>query len=237
LNLPTTNTENTVILTGASGKIGIRILKILLDSAFSVIALFNKNENVLKVFVDENPNFKEKIILQKIDFNTQVPEIYELMQKYKNNISVLINCAAIFEKGNLKSTDNLLKIMQINDFSALSLTEKYAEIVKKGNIINILDGNIFRFNENYQNYRISKLFLLEVTKQSAILFAPEIRVNAIAFGMLEETAAPSNTFALQKEILKNKVSNENIANTLKFLLDSENITGQTIFLDNGAHLL
>jgi NAD(P)-dependent dehydrogenase (short-subunit alcohol dehydrogenase family) len=245
LNLPTKSIEiddikmqkKTVILTGASGKIGIKILKIFLDMDFFVIALFNNNEDAIQIFLNTHPVFSNNILLQKADFNSQMPEIYEIMRKYQENIYGLVNCAAIFKKGNLKNTDNLLKTMQINDFAALSLSEKFAETVKKGNIINILDGNIFRFNENYQNYRISKLFLLEATKQTAILFAPKIRVNAIALGMLENEKTQSNSLALKKEILKTEISDKNIAETIKFLWSCENITGQTIFLDNGAHLL
>jgi NAD(P)-dependent dehydrogenase (short-subunit alcohol dehydrogenase family) len=229
--------KEVVIVTGASGKIGIKILEIFLKKNFFVVAHFNENEINLQNFLDKNPNFKEYIFLLKANFNSQLHKIYEIMRKYEENICGLVNCAAIFQKGNLKNVDNLLKIMQINDFAALSLSEKYSEIAKKGNIINVLDGNIFRFNETYQNYRISKLFLLETTKQSAILLAPKIRVNAMALGMLEKNFTPSNTCALQKEILKNEISDENIAKTLDFLWNSQNITGQTIFLDNGAHLL
>jgi len=226
-----------VIVTGASGKIGIKILEIFLKKDFFVIAHFNESENVLQKFLNENQNFKENILPLKADFHTQLSEIYELIQKHKENLCGLINCAAIFQKGNLKNVDNLLKTMQINDFAALLLSEKYREIVNKGNIINILDGNIFGYNETYQNYRISKLFLLEATRQSALLFAPKIRVNAIAFGMLEKEITPSNSRALQKEILKSEISDENIAKTIDFLWNCKNITGQTIFLDNGVHLL
>ena len=229
--------KNAVIITGASGKIGIKILEIFLKKDFFVIAHFNENENVLLKFLDENQSFKENIFLLKANFHTQLPEIYEIIQKYKENLYGLVNCAAIFQKGNLKNVDNLLETMQINDFAALSLSEKYSEIVNKGNIINILDGNIFRYNKTYQNYRISKLFLLEATRQSALLFAPEIRVNAVALGMLEKEITQSNSRALQKEILKTEISDENIAKTVDFLWNCKNITGQTIFLDNGAHLL
>ena len=229
--------KKVIIITGASGKIGLKILKIFLEMNFFVIAHFNKNENTLKKYLYENPKFKDCIITLKADFNTQLPKIYEIMQKYKEDICGLINCAAIFEKGNLKNTDNLLKTMQINDFAPLALSEKYTEIVKKGNIINILDGNIYNFNENYQNYRISKLFLEEITRQAAILFAPKIRVNAIALGMLENKKTPSNSIAKNKEILKTVILDKNIAQVIEFLVSCENLTGQIIYLDNGIHLL
>jgi len=226
-----------IIITGASGKIGIKILKIFLEMDFSVIAHCNKNENILQKFVEKNNQYKNSVIIFKANFNTQLSEIYEIMEKNKENICGLVNCAAIFEKGNLKNTDNLLKTMQINNFIPLTLNKKYTEIAKKGNIINILDGNIYRFNEKYQNYRISKRFLEEITKESALLFAPEIRVNAIAFGMMEEEKTQSNSLAKSKEILKAEISDKNIAQTIEFLISCDNLTGQIIYLDNGVHLL
>ncbi|MCL1946437.1 MAG: SDR family NAD(P)-dependent oxidoreductase [Chitinivibrionia bacterium] len=229
--------KKVVIITGASGKVGLKILKIFLELDFFVIAHCNKNEKSLQNFVEKNHHYKNFVSVFKADFNTQLPEIYELMQMYKENLHALVNCAANFKKGNLKNVDNLLKITQINDFVPLALSQKFCEIVKKGNIINILDGNIYRFNENYQNYRVSKRFLEEITKEAAILFAPEIRVNAIAFGMLEEEKTPSNSLAKNKEVLKTEISDQNIKQTIEFLISCENLTGQIIYLDNGVHLL
>jgi short-subunit dehydrogenase involved in D-alanine esterification of teichoic acids len=235
--LPTVSTEKFVFISGASGKIGIKFLKIFLDLNFCVIAHCNKNESILKNFIVDNPQFKNFVIIFKADFETQLSEIYEVIKKYSKNLYALINCAAIFEKGNLKNSDNLFKTIQINDFVPAALISKYAEIVQKGNIINILDGNVYNFNKNHQNYRISKLFLEEITKQSAIFFAPNIRVNAIALGMLEKENTPSNSLAKNKEILNTEISDKNIAKTVEFLINSENLTGQIIYLDNGVHLV
>jgi NAD(P)-dependent dehydrogenase (short-subunit alcohol dehydrogenase family) len=236
-NDPRSQKENkkTVMITGASGKIGQKITKIFLDLGFHVIAHYNKNADALASRAALQSVSAVEVICA--DFSSQLSEIYELIHKYKENLCCLVNCAAIFEKGNLKNTDNLLKTMQINDFAPLALSAKYAEIVKRGNIINILDGNIYRYNENYQNYRISKRFLEEATKDSALIFAPQIRVNAIALGMLEEERTPSNSLAKEKEILKNEISDKNISRSIEFLLSCENLTGQIIYLDNGVHLL
>lgn len=230
LSSPTANTKRLVFLTGASGKIGIKILKILLELGFGVVAQCSKNEKIIVDFLEKNSKYKNSVEILNIDFEKQVP-------KFNKDIFCLINCAAIFEKGNLKDYNSLLKTIQINDFIPAALTAKFAETIESGNIINISDGNIYRFNENYQNYRISKLILEEITKQSAILFAPKIRVNAIALGMLEKDENPSNMTAKQKEILKEEITEQKIAQVIEFLITCENITGQIIYLDNGVHLL
>jgi NAD(P)-dependent dehydrogenase (short-subunit alcohol dehydrogenase family) len=231
---PIANTKR-IFLTGASGKIGIKILKIFLELGFSVVAHCSKNEAIIADFLKKNPQYKNSVEILKVNFEIDVPEIPE-------DISCLVNCASIFEKGNLENNNHLLKTTMMNAFFPAELTAQFAKIAQNErelfpNVINILDGNVYRFNKNYQNYRISKLLLEELTKQSAILFAPKIRVNAIALGMLEEDENPSNIQAKQKEILTDEISDEKITQVIEFLITCENLTGQIIYLDNGAHLL
>jgi len=240
LSSPTANTKGNdcrpfVFLTGASGKIGIKILKILLELDYGVIAQCSKNEKIITDFLEKNPQYKDFVEILNADFKEDSLKIVVSMKK--NNLVCLINSAAVFEKGNLTDFHNLVETIQINDIIPAELTTRFAEKVNKGSVINISDGNIYNFNENYQNYRISKLLLEEITKQSAILYAPKIRVNAIALGMLETDENPSNIAAKQKEILKEEISDKNLAQTIEFLITCENITGQIIYLDNGVHLV
>jgi len=217
-------------LTGASGKIGLKILEILLDLNFEVFAHCSKNKEKIFDFLKNNPQHANSTYVFEMDFEQDLPEIPE-------DIDCLINCAAFFEKGNLRNTNHLMKMAQMNSFFPAELTSQLAKTAHCGNVINILDGNIYRFNKNYQNYRISKLLLEEITKQSAVLFAPLVRVNAIALGMLETIETPSNTHAKQKEVLSAEISDNNIALTIELLVSCENLTGQIIYLDNGVHLL
>lgn len=234
LSSPTANIKGNncprVFLTGASGKIGLKILKILLESGFSVIAQCSKNKKIITDFLEKNSQYKNFAEIVIFDFEKDIPE-------FSKNISCLINCAAVFEKGNLENSDNFLKTIEINDIIPAKLSAKFAENRETGNIINISDGNIYKFNKNYQNYRISKLFLEEITKQSALLFAPKIRVNAIALGMLDNFEIPSYAAAKEKEILKDEITEQKIAQVIEFLITCENITGQIIYLDNGVHLV
>ena len=40
--------DNYILVTGSNGKIGIRVISFLLENNFSVIALFNNNNDKLK---------------------------------------------------------------------------------------------------------------------------------------------------------------------------------------------
>jgi len=237
LNSPIENTKKAVIITGASGKIGLKILKVFLSLDFFVIAQYNTNEEVLNDFLENNPEVQDNVLLTSVDFHTNIEILASIMRDFQENICCLINCAAVFKKGNLKNIDSLLEILQVNDLVPLVLTDVYRKIIQKGNIINILDGNVYRFNKNFQNYRFSKRVLQNLTEETALIYAPDIRINGIAFGMLEEEKTQSNTLAKSREILKNEINEQSISSGIQFLLSNENITGQIIYLDNGVHLL
>ena len=74
---------------------------------------------------------------------------------------------------------------------------------------------------------------------SALEFAPAIRVNAIAPGLILPPEGKTKKYlaALAKRIpLKRRGSVENIKSTVKFLIENDYVTGQIIYCDGGEHL-
>lgn len=231
-NTKTKTKAKKLLLTGASGKLGIKILEIFLNMDYFVAAQCSDNAKKIKDFLKKNPQFKDKVEILEMDFEVDIPQI-------DKDITCIVNCASIFEEGNFTFPINLMKVSLINAYLPVALTSQFAKNCAKtgGNVINILDGNVYRYNEHYQNYRTSKLILEEITRQSAIIFAPKFRINAIAFGVVDEADTTSCVAAKQKELLPAEISLKNIAQTIDFLLTCDNLTGQIIYLDNGVHLL
>ena len=60
------------------------------------------------------------------------------------------------------------------------------QIVKNKNnmVINIIDAKIEGLNPDYYSYTLSKLAMSGLTKMSALSYAPDLRVNAIAPGII-----------------------------------------------------
>jgi NAD(P)-dependent dehydrogenase (short-subunit alcohol dehydrogenase family) len=108
-----------------------------------------------------------------------------------------------------------------------------------GWIINITDAVIKRPNINFQNYRISKLFLSELTRQMAFTFAPSMRVNAIAPGAMLPSihTSPEQLENLKANIpLKRTGDISAFRDAYAFLVSNSYITGEEIRIDGGWHL-
>jgi pteridine reductase len=71
-------------------------------------------------------------------------------------------------------------------------------------------------------------------------FAPEIRVNAIAPGLVlpsENVSEEEWDKLVQRMPLKRTATTEEVASALEFLIKNEYVTGQTIVVDGGYSLL
>ena len=82
--------------------------------------------------------------------------------------------------------------------------------------------------------------MADLTRLTAVELAPEIRVNAIAPRLILPPEHKNSNYLdrLAKNIpLKRKGEPMDIAKAVQFLLENTYITGQTIFVDGGEHLL
>jgi pteridine reductase len=125
----------------------------------------------------------------------------------------------------------------------LFISRGLSDLLKEtqGSIINITDINIDKGMPNFSIYSAAKGGLQAITKVLAKELAPRVKVNAVAPGAILEPPGKSWTEEELNNILSkiplNRIGTEgDIANAVKFLVDSRYITGQTIKVDGGRSL-
>jgi NAD(P)-dependent dehydrogenase (short-subunit alcohol dehydrogenase family) len=107
-------------------------------------------------------------------------------------------------------------------------------------IINLLDTRITTYSNSHAAYSLSKVAFAHLTKMSALEFSPKIRVNGIALGA---TLAPKN----EGEDYLNRIAERTpmkvaggilpVLQSLDYILENQNLTGQILFCDGGEQLL
>jgi len=157
-------------------------------------------------------------------------------------LDILINNASIFTKDSLADAtpERVRCEFQLNLFAPMELTRAFATQTGKGAVINLLDRRIACNDTSCVPYSITKKGLEELTKLAALEYAPNIRVNAVAPGPV--LPPPGSTTKSARELAGNIPLDKlptlgNIAEAVLFLLQTESITGQTLFVDGGQHLL
>ena len=160
-----------------------------------------------------------------------------------SRLGVLVNSAAVLHRADART-------LSIPDFDAtldinlrapfLCAREAFARMGPGSLIVNVSDVAAQKVWTGFPAYTVSKAGIETLTRIQARSFAPHVRVNAIAPGLV----LPSDDMPLDdwerlvgRLPLKRAAALEEIAYTLEFLLQNEYITGQTIVVDGGYSLL
>ena len=156
-------------------------------------------------------------------------------------LDILINNASIFQEAPFMEMepDAIHKNMNINASAPMLIARRFAEQRRKGTIINLLDTLVMDYDKRHVPYHLSKRTLHTLTRIMAVEFAPKIRVNAIAPGLILPPQGKDITYLeslAHSNPLKKHGGASDIVDAALYLLGAEFVTGQTLFVDGGRHL-
>ncbi|OGA97887.1 MAG: short chain dehydrogenase [Burkholderiales bacterium RIFCSPHIGHO2_12_FULL_69_20] len=109
-----------------------------------------------------------------------------------------------------------------------------------GCVVNLLDQKLANPNPDYFSYTLSKAALAEATVMLAQALAPRLRVCGVSPGVtLLSGPMSEEEFATAQRLtpLQRSSTPDDIAAAVRFLLESPAITGHTLLVDGGQHLL
>ena len=240
--------NKTIFITGAAKRIGKEIALTFKELGWNIIIHYNSSKNDADNLADQinkdNPN-SAKTVQGNLDVKEDVQKILNEVNDVFPSIDLLINNASTFYPTPIDeiSEDHWEKLIGSNLKGPLFLIQGLKENLKKsnGSIINITDTNLTKGVANYSIYSAAKAGLEAITKGLARELAPEIKVNAIAPGAMLEPPDVTWTEEQKNKVIENiplkrMGSEKDIANAVKFLANSEYITGQTIKVDGGRSL-
>lgn len=116
----------------------------------------------------------------------------------------------------------------------------------RGAIVNIASTAALRASGSSIVYGVSKAGVLQLTRNLALALAPEVRVNAVAPGMIstrwfrvpfgEEATAAQEARVRDATPLRAVATAENVAQAAMGFLASDMVTGNYVVVDGGKHL-
>jgi NAD(P)-dependent dehydrogenase (short-subunit alcohol dehydrogenase family) len=160
-------------------------------------------------------------------------------------LRALVNNASHFEDDRLHSLSHDLwdTHMDANLRAPVFLARAFAAHLPKGEtgaVINLLDQRIRKPNPKFFSYFLSKAALASATTTLAQALAPHIRVNAIAPGPTLRNVRQSEAdfdAQIKATLLGTGSPLEEIILAARYILQTKAVTGQTLIVDGGQHLL
>lgn len=109
-----------------------------------------------------------------------------------------------------------------------------------GVVVNLLDQKLWNPNPDFLSYTLSKAALEAANTVLAQALAPRLRVVGVAPGLtLTSHLLSDEKFAAMHTLspLGRSSTPEDVAATVKFALENRSITGTTLLVDGGQHLM
>lgn len=233
------------LVTGAAHRLGKAFALTLARMGYSIALHYrgsaDEAEHTVKEIrsmgVDCIPIRADLSIPEKIDF------LFSLVDEFKSPLQVLVNSAAVMPVGNPREMEiqDWDSALDLNLRAPFLLAQQAAKRMTAGGlIVNITDVGAQKAWSRYPSYTVSKSALESLTRLLARAFAPTIRVNAIAPGLVLQSAVVTGEQwdkLVSRLPLKRAAKPEEITSALEFLINNEYITGQIIVVDGGYSLI
>jgi pteridine reductase len=240
------------LVTGAAHRLGKSFAMCLARMGYAIVLHYNNSADKAFSAAEELSGFDVPIFPVKADLtndleiNSMFLEIDSLLSRKDLNLSelrVLVNSAAIMERVDVKnlSSFDFDKTMNLNLKAPFFCAQMaFQRMTNGGVILNISDIAAQKTWTSYPIYSLSKAGLEAMTKLLARSFAPKVRVNSIAPGLVlsSETMPEEEWLRLVGRLpLRRSASIDELTAAMEFLLKNEYITGQTLVVDGGYSLL
>lgn len=249
------NTDRVVVITGAAGGVGSELVDRFLANGDTVVASDVKQE-VLDNWRrrwDGSNGENPRLIVAAADIASEegCNGLAEDVRSRVGHVDVLINCAGWFPFSPFEemTTDQWRLVIDINLTGTFLMSKAFVPLMKDrgwGRIVNFGSGSVFDGTANQSHYVAAKAGVLGFTRSLARELGDYgITVNLITPG-LTVTKAVKDTFPeaiLEAQRVRRALHRDEVAEDLVgpvFFLASDDagfVTGQTINVDGGQHLV
>ena len=243
------STTPVALVTGASGDIGAAIAKILGNNGWHVIGTYVGAADAAAATVAaviDTGGSAEAMQLDQRD-PAAINAIIAAIGENHGRLDVLVNNAAWnigipFRRLEDLDADIWDRVLETNLRAPFLLARAAADLLKAGDgghIVNISSAGGITPGSSSIAYSSSKAGLNHLTRCLAVAMSPEVAVNCIAPGLVENTRMaqrlPDNVAegARQTAVLGRVGQADDIANQTLTFVQSRSITGQIMVIDGG----
>ncbi len=237
-----------VLVTGAARRLGREIALALAAGGWRVAVHYRSSEkDAIKTVADcaQLAGDAASFCLN-LDDEAAVRSLLPQVASRFGQVDAVVNNASVFEHDSAASFGftALEKHMRSNTGAAILLAQAlHAHVAARqapGVVVNLLDQKLWNQNPDFFSYTLSKAALEAATTMLAIALAPQLRVVGVAPGLtLTSHLLSEEKFqALHKlSPLGRSSSPADVAATVKFALENASLTGTTLLVDGGQHLM
>ena len=235
----------TALVTGGAHRVGKAITLALAQAGANVVIHYNESARPAEETAAQARAMGVRAITVQADVSD--PNAVQAMRERAaelGGVDILVNSASYFKTTPIPSEDfkawkQVTSIIIDGAFYCSNIFGK--EMIERGEgvIINIIDLSAWEPWPHFAAHSVGKAALLALTRQLALEFAPNVRVNAVAPGPVlppPDYSPEKIAKAARRTLLGRWGRPEDVAGAVLFLTQADYITGDTITVDGGARI-
>lgn len=238
----------TVLVTGAARRLGREIALALAAGGWQVAVHYRRSaDDAIKTVAD-----CERLAGAAAAFDADLADeaatraLLPRVCAVFGQVDAVVNNASLFEHDDAASFGYaaMERHLRSNTGAAIVLAQALHAHVKErqgtGAVVNLLDQKLWNPNPDFLSYTLSKAALEAANTLLAQALAPELRVVGVAPGLtLTSHMLSAEKFEALHRLspLGRSSTPQDVAATVKFALENRSITGTTLLVDGGQHLM
>jgi len=234
--------QQAALVTGGATRLGRFFSEALADAGYDIALHVNRSrEEAEEVASGIRAKGRECEIFHCDFLNDDLNVLLQSAKQRFPGLNLLLNSASAYEPAPIAGTDLAMLEAQfrVNMFTPLLLTRHFAEVVQEGQVINIIDNKVAYHQYPYAAYLLSKKSLAEMTRMAALEFAPRIRINGLAPGVVLPASQRTSDYVqwrIEGIPLKRQGDPAHLVQALHYLLNNPFVAGQILFVDGGESI-
>ncbi|GMW02857.1 MAG: oxidoreductase [Candidatus Hydrogenedentota bacterium] len=233
----------TALVTGGAKRIGQAFASALARDGANVIIHFQQSQSEAEGLLDSirRTGTQAWALQATLDTADEVNALFQRAVDAAGRVDIVVNNASIFPESTLDafSTDELHRCVDVNAMAPLLLGRALHRCGHGGSVLNLLDCLIADYDKQHAAYHLSKRMLFTLTRMMAVEYAPKVQVNAVAPGLVLPPEGKDDAY-LARLAASNPLNRyghlDDVIEAGMYLLKSEFVTGQVLFVDGGRHM-
>ncbi|MEZ3136098.1 dihydromonapterin reductase [Stutzerimonas kunmingensis] len=229
-----------ILITGASQRIGLHCAERLLEDGFPVILTYRRERDS----IDRLRALGAQALQANFSDEAGITTFISALKQQTDCLRAIVHNASEWRPDTPgQEAEAFRQLFQVHMLAPYLINLHCAELLRHGgpaDIVHIGDDVTRKGSKKHIAYAASKAGLDNLTLSFAASLAPAIKVNGIAPALIQfnpEDDAEYRRKALAKSALGIVPGAEVIYQSLRYLLDNPYVTGTTLTVNGGRHLI
>lgn len=244
-----------VLVTGGAQRLGAELVRAFARAGWKVWCHYQRSADHAAALQTElrGLGFDVERVQAELSDQSALESMMNYILQASGPLNAVVNNASMFEPdegldfspeaARMQLDVNLIAPMLLGKLLARQQREQGAggaHTPADACVIHVLDQKVFNLNPDYFSYTLSKLALEKAVALQAQALAPGVRVCGVAPGLMYLSGPQQQeNFELASQINLRRQATDplDVAKSCVFLAETPSITGATLCVDNGQHLV